>query len=224
MIEVKKVNKSFTLFNQNNAKITVFKNLNFKVNPGEIVALKGPSGIGKSSILKMIYGSYIIDKGAIIINNKNIATLSAQEILKLRKTSIGYVSQFLKVIPRISALDVIMEPLLNSGDNKNNAYKKSIKLLKDLNIEKNLWHLSPLTFSGGEQQRINIARGFIKDLPYLLLDEPTASLDSRNRDIIINLIKEKSNRGVSIIGIFHDEYSRKKLNVREIDLNIETKH
>ena len=116
MIEVKKVNKSFTLFNQNNAKITVFKNLNFEVNPGEIVALKGPSGIGKSSILKMIYGSYIIDKGAIIINNKNIATLSAQEILKLRKTSIGYVSQFLKVIPRISALDVIMEPLLNSGD------------------------------------------------------------------------------------------------------------
>ena len=111
MIEVKKVNKSFTLFNQNNAKITVFKNLNFEVNPGEIVALKGPSGIGKSSILKMIYGSYIIDKGAIIINNKNIATLSAQEILKLRKTSIGYVSQFLKVIPRISALDVIMEPV-----------------------------------------------------------------------------------------------------------------
>ena len=108
--------------------------------------------------------------------------------------------------------------------NKNKAYKKSIKLLKDLNIEKNLWHLSPLTFSGGEQQRINIARGFIKDLPYLLLDEPTASLDSRNRDIIINLIKAKSNRGVSIIGIFHDEYSRKKLNVREIDLNIETKH
>lgn len=118
------------------------------------------------------------------------------------------VSQFLRVIPRISALEVVMQPLLDTGVPREACAAKAARLLTRLNVPERLWHLAPSTFSGGEQQRVNIARGFIVDYPILLLDEPTASLDAKNSAAVVELIREAKTRGAAIVGIFHDEAVR----------------
>jgi alpha-D-ribose 1-methylphosphonate 5-triphosphate synthase subunit PhnL len=218
MIQIKNLNKSFELYNQNNTNINVFKNINFKVNKGEVVALTGNSGTGKSTLLKLIYGSYIISKGDVLISDINIRKSTPRDILKLRKNRLGYVSQFLRVVPRVPTIEVVIEPLLDIGCEKNIALKKGQEILERLKIPKNLWNLSPLTFSGGEQQRVNIARGFIYNYPYLLLDEPTASLDQNNKNIVLDLIEKAKLNGSAIIGIFHDETARNKVATREVNL------
>ena len=218
MIQIKNLNKSFELYNQNNTNINVFKNINFKVNKGEVVALTGNSGTGKSTLLKLIYGSYIISKGDVLISDINIRKSTPRDILKLRKNKLGYVSQFLRVVPRVPTIEVVIEPLLDIGCEKNIALKKGQEILERLKIPKNLWNLSPLTFSGGEQQRVNIARGFIYNYPYLLLDEPTASLDQNNKNIVLDLIEKAKLNGSAIIGIFHDEIARNKVASREVNL------
>ena len=218
MIQIKNLNKSFQLYNQNDTNINVFKNINFRVNKGEVVALTGNSGTGKSTLLKLIYGSYVISKGDVLISDFNIRKSSPRDILKLRKNKLGYVSQFLRVVPRVPTIDVVIEPLLEIGCEKKIALKKAQEILERLNIPKNLWNLSPLTFSGGEQQRVNIARGFIYNYPYLLLDEPTASLDQNNKNIVLDLIEKAKLNGSAIIGIFHDEIARNKVASREVNL------
>ena len=218
MIQIKNLNKSFQLFNQNDTNINVFKNINIRVNKGEVVALTGNSGTGKSTLLKLIYGSYVISKGDVLISDINIRKSSPRDILKLRKNKLGYVSQFLRVVPRVPTIDVVIEPLLEIGCEKKIALKKAQEILERLNIPKNLWNLSPLTFSGGEQQRVNIARGFIHNYPYLLLDEPTASLDQNNKNVVLDLIEKAKLNGSAIIGIFHDETARNKVATREVNL------
>ena len=218
MIQIKNLNKSFLLYNQNDTNIDVFKNINFRVNKGEVVALTGNSGTGKSTLLKLIYGSYVISKGDVLISDINIRKSSPRDILKLRKNKLGYVSQFLRVVPRVPTIDVVIEPLLDIGCEKKIALKKAQEILERLNIPKNLWNLSPLTFSGGEQQRVNIARGFIHNYPYLLLDEPTASLDQNNKNVVLDLIEKAKLNGSAIIGIFHDEAARNKVATREVNL------
>ena len=218
MIQIKNLNKSFELYNQNNTNINVFKNINFRVNKGEVVALTGNSGTGKSTLLKLIYGSYIISKGDVLISDINIRKSTPRDILKLRKNRLGYVSQFLRVVPRVPTIEVVIEPLLDIGCEKNIALKKGQEILERLKIPKNLWNLSPLTFSGGEQQRVNIARGFIYNYPYLLLDEPTASLDQNNKNIVLDLIEKAKLNGSAIIGIFHDEIARNRVASREVNL------
>ena len=218
MIQIKNLNKSFQLYNQNDTNINVFKNINFRVNKGEVVALTGNSGTGKSTLLKLIYGSYVISKGDVLISDINIRKSSPRDILKLRKNKLGYVSQFLRVVPRVPTIDVVIEPLLEIGCEKKIALKKAQEILERLNIPKNLWNLSPLTFSGGEQQRVNIARGFIHNYPYLLLDEPTASLDQNNKNVVLDLIEKAKLNGSAIIGIFHDEVARNKVATREVNL------
>jgi len=218
MIQIKNLNKSFELYNQNNTNINVFKNINFKVNRGEVVALTGNSGTGKSTLLKLIYGSYVISKGDVLIADVNVRKSTPRDILKLRKNKLGYVSQFLRVVPRVPTIEVVIEPLLDIGCEKKIALKKGQEILEGLNISKNLWNLSPLTFSGGEQQRVNIARGFIHNYPYLLLDEPTASLDQNNKNVVLDLIEKAKLNGSAIIGIFHDEAARNKVATREVNL------
>ena len=218
MIQIKNLNKSFQLYNQNETNINVFKNINFRVKRGEVVALTGNSGTGKSTLLKLIYGSYVISKGDVLISDINIRKSSPRDILKLRKNKLGYVSQFLRVVPRVPTIDVVIEPLLEIGCEKKIALKKAQEILERLNIPKNLWNLSPLTFSGGEQQRVNIARGFIHNYPYLLLDEPTASLDQNNKNVVLDLIEKAKLNGSAIIGIFHDETARNKVATREVNL------
>jgi alpha-D-ribose 1-methylphosphonate 5-triphosphate synthase subunit PhnL len=183
------------------------------------VALVGASGVGKSTLMRMIYGNYTTQGGRITVGEVNVATALPRDILALRRDTLGYVSQFLRVVPRVPTLEVVSEPLRALGVDASAAATRARELLTRLNIPERLWSLSPTTFSGGEQQRVNIARGFAHDYPALLLDEPTASLDATNRAVVLNLIEAAKARGTAIVGIFHDEAARARLCDREIDVS-----
>lgn len=201
--------KSFTMHLRDGVKIPVIDNVNFSLEAGKCFVLGGVSGAGKSSILKMLYGNYGVDQGRILVNHQgeliDFAMAEPRKIMAIRRYTIGYVSQFLRVVPRISSLDVVADPLVQLGMDSTPARKSAAELLARLNLPESLWELPPATFSGGEQQRVNIARGFITDHPILLLDEPTASLDAANRQVVIELIEEKKANNVALLGIFHDE-------------------
>ena len=218
MIAIENVSKRFTLHNQGGAVIEVMRNADLSVAPGECVALTGPSGAGKSTLMRMIYGNYLAATGAIRVGGVDVARAEPREVLELRRTTLGYVSQFLRVIPRVPTLEVVAEPLLAVDQPEAEALDRARVLLARLRIPETLWTLSPTTFSGGEQQRVNIARGFVHPYPALLLDEPTASLDAANRETVLTLIEEAKARGAAIVGIFHDEGARARVADREIDV------
>lgn len=219
---VSDVAKSFTMHLRDGIKLPVVAGVSFAIRAGECSVLGGPSGAGKSSILKMLYGNYAADEGQIIVQHEggliDLATASPRTVLAVRRLTIGYVSQFLRTVPRVSALDVVAEPLVERGEEREVARGKARALLAQLNLPEKLWALPPATFSGGEQQRVNIARGFITEHPILLLDEPTASLDARNRDVVISLIAAKKAAGVALLGIFHDHDVREAVADRVIDV------
>jgi len=221
-LSVQNLSKTFTMHLRDGVVLPVVDNVNFDVQSGECVVLGGPSGAGKSSILKMVYGNYGVDAGSILIQHHgqliDLATADPRTVLTLRRDSIGYVSQFLRTVPRVSALDVVAEPLVIRGVDKAEAQGRARALLARLNLPERLWSLPPATFSGGEQQRVNIARGFITDHPVLLLDEPTASLDATNRAVVVAMISEKKTAGVALLGIFHDEDVREQVADRIVDV------
>ncbi|MEQ9260469.1 MAG: phosphonate C-P lyase system protein PhnL [Roseovarius sp.] len=219
MIEVQDVAKNFTLHNQGGAVIPVMAGAGLSVAPGECVALTGASGAGKSTLMRMIYGNYLAASGRIMVGELDVARAEPREILALRRSVLGYVSQFLRVVPRVPTREVVAEPLLLTGHEKAEAVARAEALLARLNIPERLWDLSPTTFSGGEQQRVNIARGFAYPYPALLLDEPTASLDAQNRDTVLRLIEEAKARGAAVLGIFHDEAARARVCDREVDVS-----
>ncbi|KIC20267.1 phosphonate C-P lyase system protein PhnL [Leisingera sp. ANG-Vp] len=219
MIELKNVSKSFTLHNQGSAVIPVMENASLSVEPGECAGLIGASGAGKSTLMRVIYGNYLAASGSVVVGGVDVAKAQPREILALRRETLGYVSQFLRVVPRVATLDVVAEPLLAVGTPVEQARDKAASLLAQLNIPERLWGLSPTTFSGGEQQRVNIARGFAHDYPALLLDEPTASLDAKNRATVLGLIEGAKARGAAIIGIFHDEAARAQVCDRFVDVS-----
>ena len=191
----------------------------FSVDPGAKVAIIGPSGAGKSTLMRMIYGNYLTQAGEIRIGGLDIVRSEPRDIIKLRRDVLGYVSQFLRVVPRVPTLDVVAEPLRALGVPAGDAQDRASALLTQLNIPERLWPLSPTTFSGGEQQRVNIARGFAHTYPAMLLDEPTASLDAANREVVLSLIEDAKARGAAIIGIFHDAAARARVCDREIDVS-----
>lgn len=218
MISIENVSKSFVLHNQGAAEIPVMRGASLRVAAGECVALVGASGAGKSTLMRMIYGNYLTASGRIMVGNLDVASAAAREIIQLRRETLGYVSQFLRVVPRVSTLDVVAEPLLSTGTPRDVAMAKAEALLRRLNIPERLWALSPTTFSGGEQQRVNIARGFAFPYPALLLDEPTASLDPTNRATVLAMITEAKARGAAIVGIFHDHAARDEICDRQLDV------
>jgi alpha-D-ribose 1-methylphosphonate 5-triphosphate synthase subunit PhnL len=222
MIEIKNLSKTFTLHNQGSVVIPVMEAAELTVARGECVALTGASGAGKSTLMRMIYGNYLAAGGSIIVDGVDVVTAEPREILALRRDVLGYVSQFLRVVPRVPTLDVVAEPLLSVGVETELARDRARDLLARLNIPERLWSLSPTSFSGGEQQRVNIARGFAHTYPAMLLDEPTASLDAANRETVLSLIEEAKARGAAIIGIFHDEAARDQVCDREIDVSVFT--
>ena len=222
MIEIADAEKTFTMHLQGGVKLPVVRGVSFHVNAGECVVLAGPSGAGKSSILKMMFGNYRCDGGRIGIRHQgnviDLAKAEPRQILSVRRDTIGYVSQFLRAVPRVPTLDVVAEPLVMTGTPRADAREEAGKLLRYLNIPERLWMLPPSTFSGGEQQRVNIARGFICELPILLLDEPTASLDAANRDVVVHLIGEKKRTGVAMVAIVHDDEIRHLIADRVVDV------
>jgi alpha-D-ribose 1-methylphosphonate 5-triphosphate synthase subunit PhnL len=222
MIELSKAEKTFTMHLQGGVQLPVVRGVSFRVNVGECVVLSGPSGAGKSSILKMIYGNYRCDAGRIAVRHQgtviDLAKAEPRQVLGVRRSTIGYVSQFLRAVPRVPTLDVIAEPLVANGVAREEARERASRLLRRLNIPERLWRLPPSTFSGGEQQRVNIAHGFISDYPILLLDEPTASLDAANRAVVAELIEEKKRKGVAMVAIAHDNEIRREIADRIVDV------
>lgn len=208
MLDAHGVAKTFTLHLQGGTRIPVLDGVALQVRAGECVALSGPSGAGKSTLMRSLYGSYRADAGQILVRHGgvmvDIARADPRLVLQVRRDSLGYVSQFLRVVPRVPALDVVAEPAMLRGVPPDRARRDAAALLDQLNIPARLHALPPATFSGGEQQRVNLARGFIGGHSLLLLDEPTASLDQANRDLVIGLIQEAAARGIAIVGIFHD--------------------
>jgi alpha-D-ribose 1-methylphosphonate 5-triphosphate synthase subunit PhnL len=222
MIHVENLAKNFTLHNQVGAVIPVIEGAGFSVAPGECVALTGESGAGKSTVMRILYGNYLAQGGSVRIGGLDITQAEPREILALRRETLGYVSQFLRVVPRVPTLEVVAEPLLALGRPEEEALARARDLLSRLRIPETLWGLSPTTFSGGEQQRVNIARGFAHAYPALLLDEPTASLDATNRETVLTLIEEAKAQGAAIVGIFHDLEARARVADREIDVSVFT--
>jgi alpha-D-ribose 1-methylphosphonate 5-triphosphate synthase subunit PhnL len=222
MIEIESAEKTFIMHLQGGVELPVVRGVSFQVKAGECVVLSGPSGAGKSSILKMIFGNYRCDGGRIGIRHEgaviDLATAEPRQVLSVRRATIGYVSQFLRAVPRVATIDVVAEPLVVNGMARAEARERAGGLLRRLNIPERLWALPPSTFSGGEQQRVNIARGFISDLPVLLLDEPTASLDAANRAVVVELIDEKKRADVAMVAIVHDDEIRQLIADRVIDV------
>jgi alpha-D-ribose 1-methylphosphonate 5-triphosphate synthase subunit PhnL len=218
MIEIRNLSKSFTLHNQGSAVIPVMQDAALHVVAGECVGLIGASGAGKSTLMRMVWGNYLAASGVIRVGGLDVASAEPRQIIRLRRDTLGYVSQFLRVVPRVPTLEVVAEPLLNLGVPPDQARDRAASLLARLNIPERLWSLSPTTFSGGEQQRVNIARGFAQSYPALLLDEPTASLDATNREVVLALIEEAKARGAAILGIFHDEAARARVCDRVVDV------
>jgi alpha-D-ribose 1-methylphosphonate 5-triphosphate synthase subunit PhnL len=227
MLQLKKVTKQFTLHHQHGAQLNVLNAVDMTVSKGECVVLDGPSGMGKSTLLKLIYANYRASSGEIEVLQADGSTLELtkadpRELVRMRRYTVGYVSQFLRVIPRVSALDVVAEPLIEDVANDIAAIEEAREiaraLLTRLRIPESLWDLPPATFSGGEQQRINIARNMIKPRPILLLDEPTASLDAANTQTVIDLIQEALARGAALVGIFHDANVGHAVATRHVDV------
>ncbi|MCJ8138766.1 phosphonate C-P lyase system protein PhnL [Falsirhodobacter halotolerans] len=218
MIRIENVTKTFTLHNQGGTALSVMEGAHLSVAAGECVGLIGQSGAGKSTLMRMIYGNYLAASGVIEVAGVDVVRAPPRAILALRRGTLGYVSQFLRVVPRVPTREVVAEPLLRLGVPADEADARAADLLARVNIPERLWGLSPTTFSGGEQQRVNIARGFAHPYPVLLLDEPTASLDATNRAVVLDLIDAAKARGAAIVGIFHDEAARARVCDRLVDV------
>ncbi len=218
MILIENLSKSFVLHNQGGTAIPVMAGAALTVARGECVGLVGRSGAGKSTLMRMVYGNYLAAAGRLLVGGLDVAQAEPREIIALRREVLGHVSQFLRVVPRVPTLEVVAEPLLAVGTPPDVARDRAAALLRRLNIPERLWTLSPTTFSGGEQQRVNIARRFAHEYPALLLDEPTASLDAANREVVLALIEEAKARGAAILGIFHDEAARARVCDRLVDV------
>jgi alpha-D-ribose 1-methylphosphonate 5-triphosphate synthase subunit PhnL len=207
ILTVDNLSKQFVLHDQRKT-IPSCANVSLTVNPGELSALVGPTGAGKSSVLKCIYRTYLPTGGRLVFRKAvgeeiDLARASEHEVLALRKTEIGFVTQFLHCLPRKSALDVVAEPLLVRGVTRASARGKARELLTALHVPEHLWEVSPATFSGGERQRVNLARGLVARPRMLLLDEPTASLDPRTTERVVELLRVIKETGVAMLAIFH---------------------
>ena len=222
LLEARDLSKTFTLHGRGSLALPVFSSINLTVQAGECLALTGHSGSGKSSLLRCLYGNYSATDGEVRIQHQNqwvnLSSAAPREVIDVRRHTLGYVSQFLRVIPRISALDIVAEPLRRLGVAADVARNQAAQWLARLNLHERLWHLPPATFSGGEQQRVNIAHGLIAGHPVLLLDEPTASLDADNRRVVVELICAARERGAAVVGIFHDDEVRQAVASRTLNV------
>lgn len=223
VLSINNISKDFILHHQHGTRIFALTDFSRDFFPGQASVLSGPSGSGKSTLLRMIYGGYRTEKGRIIVRHGktcvDIAAASPSMIYDIRRNTIGYVSQFLRVVPRVPAIDTVIEPLIDRGMSETRARIRGKEMLERLKIPKKLWQLSATTFSGGEQQRINLARGFIAPFPLMLLDEPTASLDAENRKTVLQIIREAIQKGSCVIGVFHSKSDWGRLTDEIVDMS-----
>lgn len=224
VLHIKGLTKSFTLHLQGGARLDVLRDFSLEVARGECVALVGPSGAGKSTILKCVYGTCAATVGSIRVRPPDRATIDVgratdQALLRMRRDVVGYASQFLRVIPRISTLDLVADEWLDGIDSRDDEIiaagrQAAETVLARLALDRKLWALPPATFSGGEQQRVNLARTLVRPRRLLLLDEPTASLDAANAARVVRLINDAVAAGCAVVGVFHDAAIRTQVATR----------
>lgn len=207
ILRVENYSKYFELHEQDKI-IPSSHNVNLEVFQGQLTALIGPTGAGKSTVLKGIYRTYLPSSGRLLFRTKegveiDLAEADEHLILELRKNEIGFVTQFLRALPRQSTEDIVAQPLIQRGMDKIQAVDLAREMLYAMNLPEALWGISPATFSGGEKQRVNLARGLVSRPRLLLLDEPTASLDPNTTEKIITLIEALKSDGVAMLAIFH---------------------
>jgi len=207
ILRVEAYSKQFELHEQGKV-IPSSCNVNLSVYSGRLTALIGPTGAGKSTVLKGIYRTYLPSSGRLIYQTASgheidLAQADEHQILELRRTEIAYVTQFLHALPRQATEDVVAQPLLLKGMDKTQARNLARNMLAAMNLPERLWNISPATFSGGEKQRVNLARGLVSRPRLLLLDEPTASLDPKTTDKVVRLIENLKDEGVAMLAIFH---------------------
>lgn len=208
ILRIENLTKAFTLHILRGKRVLAFHNVSFAVPRGQITAIVGPSGSGKSSLLKCIYRTYLPTSGSIWLETDagvvDLAAADDHTILALRARTIGYVSQFLKAPPRVTAVEVVARPLIERGVRRAAALAEAKAILERLHLPPDLFDAYPSLFSGGEQQRVNIARALVSQTDILLLDEPTSALDRTNLKRVTELLREARSRGTTILGIFHD--------------------
>jgi alpha-D-ribose 1-methylphosphonate 5-triphosphate synthase subunit PhnL len=223
ILEIIELQKRFELHILNEKQIEAIHLVSFDVHEGEIVALTGKSGSGKSSLMKCLYRTYLASSGRILYRNAqgrtiDLAAATDYEILQIRKTEMTYCSQFLQVIPRVSAIDVVASGLVARGRSMAEAQLATSECFERLSLPFDLWDAYPSTFSGGEQQRVNIARAMISRPRVLLVDEPTASLDLKTKDAVIEMLLDLKQAGTTIILITHDEHTLNSMADRSLHL------
>ncbi|MDI3477710.1 MAG: alpha-D-ribose 1-methylphosphonate 5-triphosphate synthase subunit PhnL [Epulopiscium sp.] len=208
IIKIENLSKFFELHNLGKY-IKACQNISFTLHEGEFIGITGKSGSGKSTILKCIYRTYLPKGGCIWYRSKlygviNLAKASDRQIIHLRKKEIGYVSQFLNVMPRTTAREIVQKAVLDIGYDIDYAKEEAENMLSHFELDQELWDTYPNTFSGGEKLRLNIASAMVKKPRLLLLDEPTASLDNESKKLVKVLLEKLKAKGTSMIGIFHD--------------------
>jgi alpha-D-ribose 1-methylphosphonate 5-triphosphate synthase subunit PhnL len=223
ILQVEELHKEFTLHILNDKRIRALDSVSFDMDEGEIVGLTGKSGAGKSTLMKCIYRTYLPSGGRVVMHTEatgqvDLAQADEHEVLAVRKTEMTYCSQFLQAIPRVRAVEVVSEELVRKGTSRDDAFAVARDSFERLGLPEELWDAYPSTFSGGEQQRINICRAIISKPRLLLVDEPTASLDAKTKDAVIDMILELKDEGTSIILITHDEHSLSRMADRCLQL------
>lgn len=224
LLSVRDLGKRITLHILGGAEVEPFGGVSFDVAPGEFVAIVGPSGSGKSSVVKAIHRTYLPTAGQAWYLNPgatpvDLASASDRTIIDLRRREIGFVTQFLKVEPRVPAIDVVARPLVLKGVSPEAARERAAEVLRRLDVREHLWHSYPTLFSGGEQQRINIARALVAGPRLLLADEPTSALDSLNTGRVVDALSEARTQGLTLVGVFHDVALIERIADRVIVMN-----
>ncbi|MGY5344281.1 phosphonate C-P lyase system protein PhnL [Paenibacillus glucanolyticus] len=222
ILSIHNLSKSFMLHNLDK-HIKAIDRVDFELQEGEFVGITGKSGSGKSTILKSIYRTYVINEGSIWYISKrfgrmNLAEASEREMVYLRKHEIGYVSQFLNAMPRTTARELVEQAIVEMGNGEDFAKQEAEHMLAHFELDEYLWDSYPATFSGGEKLRLNIARAMVKHPRLLLLDEPTASLDNASKIKVRELLEQLMREGTTMLGIFHDLEFMKNLCHREYNM------
>lgn len=223
LIEIRGLEKQFLLHILNGKRIAALHSIDCTIEEGEILGLTGKSGSGKSTLMKCLYRTYLPTAGQILyrsalLGTLDLATANEHDIIALRRSEMTYCSQFLQVIPRVAALEIVADPLIRRGAAREAALDKAREAFSRLGLPEDLWDAFPATFSGGEQQRVNIARAVIAQPRFLLLDEPTASLDAKTKDAVIDMILDLRTTGCSIALISHDAHTMDRLATRRLHL------
>lgn len=209
LLEIHDLEKTFHMYVNNEHVIHACKKISLSIKKGEFIGITGRSGSGKSTILKGIYRTNLPQKGSILYESEKFGSMdlckaSDREMIYLRKHEIGYVSQFLHIMPRTTARELIEHAVMEMGKSKEEAKQEAIHMLQHFELDQSLWDMYPNTFSGGEKLRLNIAAAMVKKPRLLLLDEPTASLDNNSKQKVRDLIKQLKQEGTTMLGIFHD--------------------